>query len=958
MADPKQVALVDPDGQLFYIPEAEVPTALAKGYKTPDEAQQKEVASREKYGQGVGNELRAGFEGGARGLSFGLSDLALSHFDKEGLRERKERNPWSAGIGEAAGVGAGLLATGGAAGVAGAGVRGAALAGEGVATLAGRGLASLARAGGTELAERSLAQRVLAKGIEKGAGSAVEGALYGGGQAVTEDSLGESDDLGQSLLAHVGLGAAFGGLGGTVLGSLGEVARTGTRGIHGTMGLGGREVEAEAADAAAASPPANAGSPSAVEGEGIPSAPGVAAEGPAAAPGVNPSPPASGAAAVPTEPGGFRHSLAKVASIATGADEEGIGQIIQGGEEGALARQRAFGDPIDREAATARTSDLVNKNEALRQEVTQEALGPMKLDRIKAVVARDEGDAAGVVAQRQFGQANELIGSVRELAAAGKAEPAITNASAAPNKLAKLADEFEARLNKLAKSGGEDANAKAFIALDEFKRRIGPLAKPGRFASTAEDDFVGQIRKLYTEKFQPALEDQAVWGKAGELQKRVNAKWTKYLDNADLFSQKFMTRVGKESFNPRFAADPEKIEGYLHNLTSARNDLKHQLFTSHAENQEALVKEIRDVYDLQGDAASRVEALSKHNAELKGSIKDIEHEVTLRNQTRELLHTKTGKVLKTYAAIEKGLAKRFGKGPLAQAMLRQQGLEGAVNDVAARQAQVGRLAGIERAAYRVNKSISQGIDGFLEGIDKTAQRAVAPASVGAAHRIFIQPKEQNAEDKPLSRHDSYKARLDELAELSQNPQKMQDLMLKATAGWENAAPKTAGQMQLSAIQAVHYLFDKAPKDPLASQRINPSFSKWRPSESQLSSFDRTLQAVQHPLTILDDLKTGTITRESVDAVRTCYPALYQKILAQMMPKLVEQKAIPLRTRVQLSTLFGVSVDAMATPQFFASMQQTHAQNLVAAGPAKPAARSKNMHSDLAATPLQRAQGAT
>jgi hypothetical protein len=116
--------------------------ALAAGYAPPSATQQEEVRKREEYGTGLGTEVRAGLEGAARGLTFGLSDVAARALgaDAEGLAERKARNPYAATGGELAGVGAGFLAP---VGLFGAGVRGAAAAGELATQAAGRGLAAL-----------------------------------------------------------------------------------------------------------------------------------------------------------------------------------------------------------------------------------------------------------------------------------------------------------------------------------------------------------------------------------------------------------------------------------------------------------------------------------------------------------------------------------------------------------------------------------------------------------------------------------------------------------------------------------------------------------------------------------------------------------------------------------------------------------------------------------------------
>ena len=64
----------------------------------------------------------------------------------------------------------------------------------------------------------SFAQRALSKTIAYTSAGAVEGGLYGVGQAISEDALGDPKHVGQSLVAHIGFSALTGGIAGGVFG--------------------------------------------------------------------------------------------------------------------------------------------------------------------------------------------------------------------------------------------------------------------------------------------------------------------------------------------------------------------------------------------------------------------------------------------------------------------------------------------------------------------------------------------------------------------------------------------------------------------------------------------------------------------------------------------------------------------------------------------------------------------
>lgn len=69
--------------------------ALSEGYSYEPLESQKARADKELYGS---QPIRAGLEGAARGLSLGLSDVAMraAGFDPEGIKGRKEANPITA----------------------------------------------------------------------------------------------------------------------------------------------------------------------------------------------------------------------------------------------------------------------------------------------------------------------------------------------------------------------------------------------------------------------------------------------------------------------------------------------------------------------------------------------------------------------------------------------------------------------------------------------------------------------------------------------------------------------------------------------------------------------------------------------------------------------------------------------------------------------------------------------
>jgi hypothetical protein len=168
----------------------------------------------QEYGGGVGNTAAALLTGGARGLTLGLSDLALNGvLDDDGqfaLEQLRLRNEIASTAGEIGGALAPALFTGGS-GLLGAAAR---FTPAGALTRAGASVA--ARVGGETVAASAL----------RGAMQAgIEGAGMGLGNSITQAALHDDPFTVESVAANIALGGVLGGVTGGLLGAGGAVAR-------------------------------------------------------------------------------------------------------------------------------------------------------------------------------------------------------------------------------------------------------------------------------------------------------------------------------------------------------------------------------------------------------------------------------------------------------------------------------------------------------------------------------------------------------------------------------------------------------------------------------------------------------------------------------------------------------------------------------------------------------------
>jgi hypothetical protein len=193
-----KVPMFSPSGQMIEIPSENAYKAIESGFRFRSQIETDELIKRTELGD---SPVLAGLAGAARGVSFGLSDVALTSTgiaEPETLRILKEENEISSAAGEFLGIlgsfATGTGAVGAAARTAGTAVRGAGLAG----AAAARATARLGAGSAAQMASRA----------------GVEATLFGAGQIISESALEQTELTAETIASRLTgdaiMGMAFG----------------------------------------------------------------------------------------------------------------------------------------------------------------------------------------------------------------------------------------------------------------------------------------------------------------------------------------------------------------------------------------------------------------------------------------------------------------------------------------------------------------------------------------------------------------------------------------------------------------------------------------------------------------------------------------------------------------------------------------------------------------------------
>ncbi len=592
---------------------------------------------------------------------------------------------------------------------------------------------------------------------------------------------------------------------------------------------------------------------------------------------------------------GLGDSVVSFLKKANSDKDELIGQF-----KTSKARQEAvFGaeDKLDRATRQFREhADEVLKN---TEALTAEAQGELKLDHIKSSVQTGNEKQTQSAVARQFFDINQRVDAML-------ADPGAYG-QIADLKKAKLVLDSSAQKIGAAVRSGEDVNAKLFAQLDYVKRRIGKWSKPGQFVG-ADQATAQEMRDMY-EGLRTGLEDEGLWGKAATNQREINQLWSRQLGTQDLFMQKVATKVGRHPDNPwmdQYLVDPAKAETYIKGLTAPKNDLTHSLIKDHIKNSVELADAIAKNFELPAGKMAAVERAKSAAREFEKTVTGAESSITRINQYKRLLELDKHDALGGFAGAVGGSL----LGPLGA-------MAGLAANAMMRPGQaISQIAHLERATARMGSKLDDALGSFFKAGSSAASTTSRVAPIASVE----------LSGAGRSSRDEYERQIKLLGEVRASPQVAASRIGSAMGDLGNHAPKTAAAFASTTLRATQFLASKAPGGQMAFDSITPQFEKPRVSDAEMAKFLRYAAVVNNPVTALEDMKHGRLTREGAEALKVVYPKLFSAVQAKTTAHLAGLKApLPYQKKVQLATLLGVPADKSLAPKFIANMQNTFAQ---------------------------------
>lgn len=598
-----------------------------------------------------------------------------------------------------------------------------------------------------------------------------------------------------------------------------------------------------------------------------------------------------------------------LASLAEGAVRRAIplSQMLSGdvdnvvprlfGDGGQEARRVLIGGQNLRDEHIRRFSQALSET-ARAEEVLERSLhGPRKTNAIEAIV-----DTANAPEQYQVSQ--QLLGDVRRLSdnidmsartygSTGEFGPrAGLLSERLRDSVSRAEDEIQ---HALSSEAPHVRSAEIFSSIDSLRRQVGNLVARMPERVPAVESAFNSLRST--------LENEQLWGRAATLQRETNEALHRQITWSRDFERMFMRPGESQGFERLLEADTGRVSRHLNGAGNAANESNERVAQQYMRATSDLADSvIRNRGSVLGESALQAaEHLKGASQRLQEIYDTAARDIRLQNQAAELERGSLG------SFMAGGIGNAIGGPVLGAAAI---GLNILSNPV-----RTARMLGtIERMANDQNNQIVGAVRAFLGRAQEAGHRAIS-----RAQRVA-----ETSERAAYTGAQAYTRRINELNRY-RDPNVLARDIHESTQHLADSAPRVQENLQASAVRGIQYLLSQEPRGFILNGTIIPEHHL--PPNAEMQRFLRVARTVDHPKTVLAELKNRTLTPESVQALRTVYPRLYTRILSTVTQELAEGgKAPGYQDRIQLGILFGIPTDPSLTPQNINIFQQSHQAN--------------------------------
>jgi hypothetical protein len=247
----------------------------------------------------------------------------------------------------------------------------------------------------------------------------------------------------------------------------------------------------------------------------------------------------------------------------------------------------------------------------------------------------------------------------------------------------------------------------------------------------------------------------------------------------------------------------------------------------------------------------------------------------------------------------------------------------AVDVSAAPAAATGLARNLQALVGHSEQRVTEGVGRFFGGAAVAAGGAGKAVKVAAKHETLshaLRSADSEAARAAYSQHAA------DVQMLSASPGVAQERMTRITGTTlPVVAPGLHAAMAGAAGRAAEYLRSHLPSPASDPDSITPQLKTAPPiSVGDMHAYSYRLEGVTDPLSLVDDLESGRVAAEKIDAVKNVHPETYEAIRRNIFASLSEtQQHVPYEKRMLLDLVLegGGALEPSLRPESRSAMQQ-------------------------------------
>ncbi len=441
----------------------------------------------------------------------------------------------------------------------------------------------------------------------------------------------------------------------------------------------------------------------------------------------------------------------------------------------------------------------------------------------------------------------------------------------------------------------DDPNAESedkFFAIEDLKRTLQNRSRVGIPIDNSNPAFdsINALKELSV-KLRKSLENEEVWGAAGQFQKDTNSAFSKFQKPLKDFNQSFTGKV-----NGVNTPDVDKIGTALNAFEKGKGDIRGQRLENYLDAEDQYREAINKAHEIIGAPAPFT--LTPENP-IKSAINSVSQGA---KKVEDVIAKKLSPGAKAADSMVKAALSKSYSNLAGAAGYTIAGWPGAM---------VGKYGAGPILDHLMPNLIKPILGSAADGTAlKHAMDYVSAVSKGAANlssgikNVFTAGKE--AIPATAIPTDKERSKLsDTLSELGKDPSKMIDIGGKVSS----LLPDHGQSLSKTAMAAVNYLNSQRPGTTQAAPMDKPI----PPDPMAKNLWNRTLNIAENPLSILNHIKSGTLQPVDIKTLQNLYPSLYTSMATEMLNQVSKfsdkPSQIPYHIRASLSLFAQQPLDS-------------------------------------------------